>query len=143
MVADDDDPYALALVLTLRATDASAELLPVGAPLPVRVERIVRLWPGVSGADVPGGDARARGARLAELQEELAAGNSATEIVGVTRGAIARDGDEGVPALSQSVRWGLARSARSEHPQLGLRLIHVGPAGAEPADFEAALEVEG
>ena len=45
--------------------------------------------------------------------------------------------------LSQSALWGLARSARSEHPQLGIRLIDVGPAWAGPADLEAALEVEG
>ena len=54
---------ALALVSMLRATDASVVLLPVGAPLPVRVERIDTPLAGRQRRRRSGGDARARGAR--------------------------------------------------------------------------------
>src|SRR5690606_38986818 len=56
----------------------------------------------------------------------------------VTRGAVAAGPEDTVPALAQSVLWGLARSARAEHPGLGLVLLDLDPADA-PDDTVAAL----
>ena len=128
MVAEEVDAYADALVAALRQTDARAERLTTGSALPSGVERVVRLWPVGPAGEVPV-DAEALAARgLAELQTALSSRPVPLEVVWVTRGAVSiGDSDKGgVGALWQSALWGLARSARSEHPELGLRLVDIG-----------------
>ncbi|WP_079178331.1 type I polyketide synthase [Streptomyces mangrovisoli] len=109
---------------------------------------VVRFWPDP--ACPPGRDApeelpaavRAFAATaLAEVQALVAlpAGRAPARTVWVTRGAVgAADGDA-VPGLAQSVLWGLARSARAEHPDLGLTLLDLDGADPDPASLVAAL----
>ncbi|MDF3145990.1 beta-ketoacyl reductase, partial [Streptomyces sp. T21Q-yed] len=62
---------------------------------------------------------------LAELQALIALppDQAPTCTIWVTRGAVAAAEGDTVPGLAQSVLWGLARSARSEHPDLGLTVL--------------------
>ena len=46
-----------------------------------------------------------------------------TAVLWLTRGAVATGPDDAVPGLAFSAVWGLVRSARTEHPDRGLRLI--------------------
>ncbi|WP_370949356.1 SDR family NAD(P)-dependent oxidoreductase [Amycolatopsis sp. cg5] len=79
---------------------------------------VVRVWPRLDSAQ------ELAEAGLAELQALIAAGEDApTRTIWVTDGAIAATDDDTVPNLPQSVLWGLARSARAEHPDLGLALV--------------------
>ncbi|MFD4575507.1 SDR family NAD(P)-dependent oxidoreductase [Streptomyces sp. NPDC058417] len=93
-----------------------------------RPETVVRHWPG----DPDGGErvdmsARLAAAGLAELRALVALppGEAPARTVWVTRGAVATGPGDGVPGLAQSVLWGLARSARAEHPDLGLVLLDI------------------
>ncbi|MGO4755675.1 beta-ketoacyl reductase, partial [Streptomyces sp. 2MCAF27] len=47
-----------------------------------------------------------------------------------------------VPGLAQSALWGLARSARTEHPELGLRLVDLDSPGPWPALPAAVAECD-
>ncbi|WP_437612231.1 SDR family NAD(P)-dependent oxidoreductase [Sorangium sp. So ce834] len=55
------------------------------------------------------------------------------ELVWVTRDAVSAGPGDGVQDLAHAPLWGLVRTARSEHPERGLRLIDV---GTEPVDGE-------
>ncbi|MFE6097910.1 amino acid adenylation domain-containing protein, partial [Streptomyces massasporeus] len=89
------------------------------------------------------GSARATaGQALALVQRVLADERFAgTEVVWVTRDAIAARPEDGAGALPDASVWGLVRTARVEHPERMLRLVDVGAEPWEPAVLRAALAV--
>lgn len=105
----------------------------------------VRFWPRPATDAEPADAAKELAAlALAELRALIAqAGEGpSARTVWVTRGAVATGVGDPVPGLAQSVLWGLARSARSEHPHLGLTLLDLGE--SDPADvLPAALAQDG
>ncbi|MCZ1004541.1 hypothetical protein O1M63_52190 [Streptomyces mirabilis] len=50
--------------------------------------------------------------------------------------------EDTVPGLAQSVLWGLARSARAEHPELGLTLLDLDDSDPADALLSAATHAE-
>ncbi|MEU5248055.1 SDR family NAD(P)-dependent oxidoreductase, partial [Streptomyces asoensis] len=106
----------------------------------------VRFWPGTGAGAEPGAAAREGAAEaLAELRELIALppGRAPARTVWVTRGAIAAGAGDAVPDFARSVLWGLARTARSEHPGLGLSLLDIeGSEGVEEALIAAAQSDE-
>ncbi|GGQ68345.1 type I polyketide synthase [Streptomyces asoensis] len=106
----------------------------------------VRFWPGTGAGAEPGAAAREGAAEaFAELRELIALppGRAPARTVWVTRGAIAAGAGDAVPDLARSVLWGLARTARSEHPGLGLSLLDIeGSEGVEEALIAAAQSDE-
>ncbi|MFF4575097.1 SDR family NAD(P)-dependent oxidoreductase [Streptomyces sp. NPDC001410] len=91
----------------------------------------VRFWPR---PDEPMSGAHELAATaLAELQRLIALPEDRTpaRTVWVTHGAIAAADGDPVAGYAQSVLWGLARSARAEHPDLGLTLLDLD--GGDPA----------
>ncbi|MFJ9736744.1 SDR family NAD(P)-dependent oxidoreductase [Streptomyces sp. NPDC101166] len=88
----------------------------------------VRFWPSPGAGTRPEVAARElAAAALAEIQALLALPpeRAPARTVWVTRGAVATGESDAVPGLAQSVLWGLARSARAEHPGLGLTLLDI------------------
>ncbi|MEG8281325.1 SDR family NAD(P)-dependent oxidoreductase, partial [Streptomyces sp. AHA2] len=66
-------------------------------------------------------------AALAWLQELLEDPRSeGTDVVWVTRGAVAASPVDTIPSLEHAPLWGLVRVARAEHPERGLRLVDLG-----------------
>ncbi|MHB9849263.1 SDR family NAD(P)-dependent oxidoreductase [Streptomyces krungchingensis] len=111
-------------------------------------DAVVRYWPRPASGTEPAAAAHELAASaLAELRAliTLPRGGAPARTVWVTRGAVAAaDGDE-VPGLAQSVLWGLVRSARAEHPDLGLTLVDLDgsdPAGTLPAALARTGEPE-
>ncbi|MFD9389919.1 SDR family NAD(P)-dependent oxidoreductase [Streptomyces sp. NPDC060000] len=106
----------------------------------------VRFWPRPDASAEPAAAAQESAAvALAELQALIALppGRAPARTVWVTRGAIAAGDGDVVPNLAQSVLWGLARSARSEHPDLGLSLLDLeDSAGADDALIAAAAHAD-
>ncbi|MFI6492385.1 SDR family NAD(P)-dependent oxidoreductase [Streptomyces sp. NPDC050564] len=109
---------------------------------------LVRFWPRPALDAEPGTAAKELAATaLAELQALIALpeGGTPGRTVWVTRGAVAAGDRDTVPGLAQSVLWGLARSARTEHPDLGLTLLDLDgtePAGALPTALAYTDEPE-
>ncbi|KUM68178.1 type I polyketide synthase [Streptomyces curacoi] len=99
---------------------------------------VVRFWPRPPADAEPAAAAHESATTaLAELQALIALPpqEAPTRTVWVTRGAIAAADADPVQGFAQSVLWGLARSARAEHPGLGLTLIDLD--GDEPALLSA------
>ncbi|XXS80066.1 type I polyketide synthase [Sorangium sp. So ce176] len=123
---------ALASALGVRAAAGLPELLEAladGAAAPRRL--VVDLTAGDAGAVVTAVHAAARGA-LALVQGWLAAPQlTATELLVVTRCAVATGPDEGVDALGPAAVWGLLRATRAEHPDRAVRVLDL---GREPLD---------
>ncbi|MCH0571008.1 SDR family NAD(P)-dependent oxidoreductase [Streptomyces sp. MUM 136J] len=113
-----------------------------GAGSPART--VVRVWPLPDGE--PGAAALELAATaLAELQGLLdrPADEAPERTLWVTRGAVAAADGDTVPQLAQSVLWGLARTARAEHPELGLTLLDLdAPASADVLRVAAAQHDE-
>ncbi|WP_405833192.1 SDR family NAD(P)-dependent oxidoreductase [Streptomyces sp. NBC_01176] len=87
---------------------------------------LVRFWPRPAADAEPAAVAQELAAEaLAELRDlsARAADRLPARTVWVTRGAIATGAGDTVPGLAQSVLWGMARSARTEHPHLGPTLL--------------------
>ncbi|WP_289782095.1 type I polyketide synthase [Streptomyces phaeoluteigriseus] len=106
--------------------EAARELTSAGVPVTDAADVVVRFWPRPDTDGEPASQAHELAAvALGELQALLALpeGRAPARTVWVTRGAVAAGARDAVPALAQSVLWGLARSARSEHPDLGLTLL--------------------
>ncbi|MGW1957725.1 SDR family NAD(P)-dependent oxidoreductase [Streptomyces sp. NPDC001920] len=123
---DPADPAVAAALSDLRA--AGVPVTDEGA------DTVVRLWPRPPTGTAPETAAHDLAATaLAELQALVALppDEAPTRTVWVTRGAIAAAAGDAVPGYAQSVLWGLARSARAEHPDLGLTLLDVD--GGEPS----------
>ncbi|MGW3818685.1 SDR family NAD(P)-dependent oxidoreductase [Streptomyces sp. NPDC005046] len=124
---DRSDPEVAAALRGLAA--AGIQVRETGADI------LVRFWPRPATDTEPGATAQKLAAvALAELRAliALADDRSPARTVWVTRGAVATGAGDAVPGLAQSVLWGLARSARAEHPHLGLTLLDLG--GSDPAD---------
>lgn len=116
-----------------QVAEALSGLLTSGAGTDVRV----RFWPRPAADEESAAVAQELAATaLAELQALIAlpAEEAPARTVWVTRGAVAAGDGDTVPALAQSVLWGLARSARAEHPDLGLTLLDL-----DASDPAAAL----
>ncbi|MGW3633373.1 SDR family NAD(P)-dependent oxidoreductase [Streptomyces sp. NPDC005122] len=128
---DRSDPDVVAAVRGLEA--AGLQVRETDADI------LVRFWPrpapGAEPADAAAELAADALARLRDLSA-LAEDRLPARTVWVTRGAIATGAGDTVPALAQSVLWGMARSARTEHPHLGLTLLDLdgsGPSGGLPS----------
>ncbi len=124
---DRSDPEVTAALRGLAA--AGVQVRDTGADI------VVRFWPRPALDAEPAAAAQELAATaLAELRALIALTDDPppARTVWVTRGAVATGAQDTVPGLAQSVLWGLARSARAEHPHLGLTLLDLG--GADPAD---------
>ncbi|MGY0056309.1 SDR family NAD(P)-dependent oxidoreductase [Streptomyces sp. LZ34] len=118
-------------------TAAAVDAVPEGA------DTLVRFWPSSDrGGEPAAGAEELAAAGLAELRALLALprDRAPSRVVWVTLGAVAADGGDMVPGLAQSALWGLARSARTEHPELGLRLVDLDGPGPWPALPAAVAE---
>ncbi|MER5886562.1 SDR family NAD(P)-dependent oxidoreductase [Streptomyces sp. NPDC001941] len=79
---------------------------------------------------------------LAQLQELLSDERLAgTELVWVTRGSVAAAPGDPLDGLPYAPLWGLVRSARTEHPERGLRLVDLGPGETDRQALARALAV--
>ncbi|GHD86105.1 type I polyketide synthase [Streptomyces naganishii] len=119
LVADDpaDGEVLAALERDLRAAGVHVE--------EGDAEVVVRLWPRPdSGAEPVALAHELAATALAQLRALIAAEEQrAARTVWVTRGAVAAGAGDAVPALAQSVLWGLVRGARAEHPELAPVLL--------------------
>ncbi|GAA2483188.1 SDR family NAD(P)-dependent oxidoreductase [Streptomyces longisporus] len=118
VIGDHSDPDVEAIVRGLMA--AGVEVRESGA------DTVVRLWPRPAvDAEQAAVAGELAAQALMEVQEliALAPGEAPARTLWVTRGAVATGDADTVPGLAQSVLWGLARSTRSEHPDLGLTLL--------------------
>ncbi|OXY92217.1 type I polyketide synthase [Streptomyces diastatochromogenes] len=110
VAGDPADPQAEAALHGLERRETGADVA-------------VRFWPRpdepLSGAHELAATALAELQRIIALPEDQAPART----VWVTRGAIAAADGDPVAGLAQSVLWGLVRSARAEHPDLGLTLL--------------------
>ncbi|WP_217567113.1 type I polyketide synthase [Streptomyces sp. GbtcB7] len=112
------------------------------------VDVLVRFWPRpAAGAEPAAAAQELAAAALAELRALIALpqDEAPARTVWVTRGAVGAVDEDTVPGLAQSVLWGLARSARAEHPELGLTLLDLDdsdPADALPTAATHAEEPE-
>ncbi|MFA7756640.1 SDR family NAD(P)-dependent oxidoreductase [Streptomyces sp. NRRL B-2790] len=102
---------------------------------------VVRFWPRTAPDAQPEAVAHDLAATaLAELQALIAlpAEQTPARTVWVTRGAVAAADGDPVRGYAQSVLWGLVRSARAEHPDLGLMLLDLDDGDPVPALRAAA-----
>ncbi|WP_333771959.1 SDR family NAD(P)-dependent oxidoreductase, partial [Streptomyces sp. IBSBF 3136] len=100
---------------------------------------VVRVWPDVATDEEPARAAHELAATaLAELQQLIALpeDRAPRRTLWVTRGAVAAAEGDAVPGYARSVLWGLARSARAEHPDLGLTLLDL------DLDLDVNLDVD-
>ncbi|WP_434976555.1 SDR family NAD(P)-dependent oxidoreductase, partial [Streptomyces puniciscabiei] len=138
VVGDPSDPEVRAALRGLEA--AGIRRRDTGAAV------LVRFWPRPAEDAEPAAAAREMAdAALADLQTLLAQDQAPARTIWVTRGAVAAGERDSVPGLAQSVLWGLARSARAEHPDLGLTLLELDdtdPAAALIAAVAQADEPE-
>ncbi|GHH85905.1 type I polyketide synthase [Streptomyces capitiformicae] len=125
VVGDPADPEVAAALRGLRAEGIRVGEGAVGAG-DTAADVLVRFWPCPAADAEPAAVAQELAATaLAELQTLIALPQeqAPARIVWVTRGAVAAGEGDTVPGFAQSVLWGLARSARTEHPDLGLTLL--------------------
>ncbi|MGY6026847.1 SDR family NAD(P)-dependent oxidoreductase [Streptomyces spinosirectus] len=126
VVGDPSDPQAAAALSGLEA--AGIRLRETGGDV------LVRFWPlPAEGDEIAVAAHELAATALAELQALITHDVAPTRTVWVTRGAVAAGDADTVSGLAQSVLWGLARSARIEHPDLGLTLLDLDGSG-DPAD---------
>ncbi|MEV6318747.1 SDR family NAD(P)-dependent oxidoreductase [Streptomyces sp. NPDC051776] len=113
VTGDPEDPQVAAALRGLGRRETATDV-------------VVRFWPRPAPDADPATVAHELAAEaLAELRTliELSGEQAPARTVWVTRGAIAATDGDPVPGYAQSVLWGLVRSARAEHPDLGLTLI--------------------
>ncbi|MFD7599116.1 SDR family NAD(P)-dependent oxidoreductase [Streptomyces mirabilis] len=109
------------------------------------VDVFVRFWPCPATDAEPSAAAQElAAAALAELRALIALpqDEAPARTVWVTRGAVGAVDKDTVPGLAQSVLWGLARSARAEHPELGLTLLDLDHSDPADALLTAATHAE-
>ena len=141
LLADPAHPLAEPLRRALAATGAQVSTAATAGSLPTDAGTVIRLWSaGDAHSDMAAGVEQLTATGMSELQSLLAAphGQAPSGVVWVTQGAVAADPGDLVPGLAQSGLWGLARSARAEHPDLGLRVIDIDET-ASPHDLLSAL----
>ncbi|MFF3330559.1 SDR family NAD(P)-dependent oxidoreductase [Streptomyces sp. NPDC002888] len=124
VVGDRTDPQVAAAVRALGDEGSDA---------------VVRFWPH-SPTDADAAHELAATA-LAEIQALIALppDEAPRRTVWVTRGAVAAGAGDTVPGLAQSVLWGLARSTRAEHPDLGPTLLDLDDADDPTEAIRAAV----
>ncbi|MFJ8547373.1 SDR family NAD(P)-dependent oxidoreductase, partial [Streptomyces sp. NPDC093586] len=84
----------------------------------------------------------AASAALHELQSLLADPRlDGTELVWVTRQAVAAEPGQGADGIVHAALWGLVRAARAEYPQRSLRLVDIGSAAEDEAALARAVSV--
>ncbi|MGO4424258.1 KR domain-containing protein, partial [Streptomyces sp. MCAF7] len=152
--AERGDGWALLSTSDEQVAAALSSLDPAGTGLrtadtvdavPAGTDTLIRLWPTVGTEAEPNtATEELTAAGLAELRALLALprDRAPSRVVWVTRGAVAAEGGDMVPGLAQSALWGLARSARTEHPELGLRLVDLDSPGPWPALPAAVAECD-
>ncbi|KOG17709.1 type I polyketide synthase [Streptomyces viridochromogenes] len=132
---DGSDPAVMTALRDLRA--AGVQVTDEGA------DTVVRVWPRTAPDTEPAEAAHQLAATaVAELQALIALppDRAPTRTIWVTRGAIAATDGDRVPDVAQSVLWGLARGARTEHPDLGLTLLDLD--GGQPPLLCAAAHAD-
>ncbi|MGW6258997.1 SDR family NAD(P)-dependent oxidoreductase [Streptomyces sp. NPDC055085] len=135
VTGDQADPQVKAAHQDLVRGDSNADV-------------VVRFWPTPpSDADPVVLAHKYAAEALAELQTliNLPAGQAATRSIWVTRSAIAAASGDTARGYAQSTIWGLVRSARAEHPGLGLTLLDLDegdPVSALTATAELPQEPE-
>ncbi|WP_078973657.1 type I polyketide synthase [Streptomyces sp. MMG1533] len=137
VAGDRSDPQVADV---LRALDASGVQL-----CETSADVLVRFWPSPAAERETAAAAQELAATaLAELRAliALAPEETPSRTVWVTRGAVAVDAGDSVPGLVQSVLWGLARSARTEHPELGLTLLDLDDSDPGAALTSAVAHVD-
>ncbi|GAP93000.1 putative polyketide synthase [Rosellinia necatrix] len=103
-----------------------------------QLDGLLSLWD--SGADVVQSAHTLTIKALAQLQEATRTG-FAMPMVWVTRHAVSAVASDQLAGIGAAPLWGLARTARSEHPELRLRVIDLGD-GIDPAAFEFAIMLD-
>jgi FkbH-like protein len=141
VVADAADPVVAAALEALREAGAALTAVAPGDKLPPDVDAVIRCWPG-AGPDADLAE-RAQALTAAGLTEIASlVGGARPRIVWLTSGAVATGTGDESSSLAASPLWGLARSARTEHPNLGLHLVDVDAAPAAAALAEALLRAD-
>ncbi|KAJ2986197.1 hypothetical protein NUW58_g5140 [Xylaria curta] len=95
------------------------------------LDGLLSLWD--SGAEVVQTAHNLTGKALAQLQEATRTG-FAVPVVWITHRAVGAGAGDQPVGIGAAPLWGLARTARSEHPELRLRMIDLGEE-ADPASF--------
>ncbi|WP_433548670.1 amino acid adenylation domain-containing protein [Streptomyces sp. CA-294286] len=103
------------------------------------LDGLICLWD--SGADVPSQAHELTAKALAQLQEAIRT-EFRPPLVWVTRNAVGTGADDPVSGLGAGPLWGLMRTARSEHPELALRMIDLAGDEADRGALPAALMLE-
>ncbi|MFG2361747.1 SDR family NAD(P)-dependent oxidoreductase [Streptomyces mirabilis] len=137
VVGDPSDPEVAGALRGLAAAGTRVRSGTGGADVSGTggVDVLVRFWPRPATDAEPAAAAEElAAAALAELRALIALpqDEAPARTVWVTRGAVGAVDEDTVPGLAQSVLWGLARSARAEHPELGLTLLDLDD--FDPAD---------
>ncbi|MET7775867.1 SDR family NAD(P)-dependent oxidoreductase [Streptomyces mirabilis] len=137
VVGDPSDPEVAGTLRGLAAAGTHVRSGTGGADVSGTggVDVLVRFWPRPATDAEPAATAQElAAAALAELRALIALpqDEAPARTVWVTRGAVGAVDEDTVPGLAQSVLWGLARSARAEHPELGLTLLDLDD--FDPAD---------
>ncbi|MET7891273.1 SDR family NAD(P)-dependent oxidoreductase [Streptomyces mirabilis] len=137
VVGDPSDPEVAGALRGLAAAGTHVRSGTGGADVSGTggVDVLVRFWPRPATDAEPAAAAQElAAAALAELRALIALpqDEAPARTVWVTRGAVGAVDEDTVPGLAQSVLWGLARSARAEHPELGLTLLDLDD--FDPAD---------
>ncbi|KUO05624.1 type I polyketide synthase [Streptomyces caeruleatus] len=134
---DGSDPAVATALRDLRA--AGIRITDEGA------DTVLRVWPRTAPDAEPAVAAQELAATaLTELQTLIALppDRAPARTIWVTRGAVAAADGDTVAGLAQSVLWGLARSARAEHPGLGLTLLDLDLDGDETPLLTAAAHAD-
>lgn len=103
------------------------------------LDGVICLWAAVDTTTVPAAAHAFTAAALAQLQEASATGFRAP-LVWVTRQAVGTGApDDDLSGIAAGALWGLMRTARSEHPELALRLIDLPAHEFDPITVGTAL----
>ncbi|MFI0733787.1 SDR family NAD(P)-dependent oxidoreductase [Streptomyces sp. NPDC021225] len=145
LLGDPSDERVAAALRSLGPAGTGVRTATAVDTVPESNGTLVRFWPLPGSESEPALHAEELAAAgLAELRALLALprDRAPSRVVWVTHGAVAADGDDTVPGLAQSVLWGLARGARTEHPELGLSLVDLEGPGPWPALTAALVDPE-
>ncbi|WP_296358928.1 polyketide synthase [Ramlibacter sp.] len=123
-----------------RLTDAGVQILEISEPKEAEgLDGVVCLWD--ADGSVVADAHRIASVALAQLQE-LGSTGFQPQVAWVTRGAVGTSGDDKVSNLGCGALWGLMRAARTEHPELNLRIIDIGEDAADIEGIAGALALQ-
>jgi FkbH-like protein len=142
IIADEGDQALQLAPLLFRALETAGvevvRLSPASA-IPAHVETLIKLWPCDEPRSVPDAAQALAIQALGEVQAALSSSSRPVATIWVTCGAVASAPLEGVARLWQSPLWGLARTVRAEHPELGLRAVDLNWDGRGPLDLALVM----